>query len=89
MPRGVYNIKSVFLVLVFFCGECRRPKTSGGGGSNGDASLSFLFHPVHDGLPLVYFTDFMGTAGVIQNTLGSRGLAGVYVGDNAEISYFF
>ncbi len=59
-----------------------------GGSSRGDSNTTFLllFHPVHGGSAIVGFTNFMGNAGVVKNTFGSRGFARVNVGHDTDVT---
>ncbi len=77
MPRGVDNVELVAL-----------PEAGGGGGLNGDTTLSFLFHEVHGGSAVVYFTDFVDFSGKFEDTFGSGSFAGVHVGENADVAIF-
>ena len=65
------------------------PVRGGGGGGDGDAALPFLRHPVHDGGAFVHFAEFVGTAGVEEDAFGHGRLAGVDVGDDADVTYPF
>jgi hypothetical protein len=56
------------------------------GGRDGDAALLLLLHPVHRGSALVDLTDLVGDAGVEQDALGGRGLAGVDVRHDADVA---
>ncbi len=56
------------------------------GGGDGDAALLFLFHPVHDRGAIVDLSHLVGAAGVVQDPLGSRGLAGVDMGHDADVA---
>ena len=62
------------------------PETGGGGGSDGDAALLLLGHPVHGGGTLVGLADLVVYACIEQDTLCSGGLTGVDVGHDADIS---
>ena len=62
------------------------PEAGGGGGSDGDAALLLLFHPVHGGRALMDLADLVGLPGVEQDPLGEGGLAGVDVGDDADVA---
>src|SRR5690606_16001161 len=62
------------------------PEAGGGGGLNGDAALSFLRHEVHGGLALVHFAELVNFTGELEDALGGGGFAGVYVGENADVS---
>ena len=56
------------------------------GGGDGDAALLLLLHPVHGRGAVVDFADLVGLAGVIEDALGRRRLAGVDVGHDAEVA---
>ena len=89
MPRRIYNIYTVlvgFIVLGIWAGN---PKTRSGRRGYRNAPLSFLLHPVHNCLPFVHLADSVRNPRVKQNTLGNRGLTGVYMSNNAYVSVFF
>src|SRR6478735_2259199 len=75
VPGGVDDVDLVFL-----------PPAGGGGGGDGDAPLLLLLHPVHRGRALVDLTDLVGDAGVEEDALGGRGLAGVDVRHDADVA---
>jgi hypothetical protein len=75
VPRGVDDVDRVAL-----------PLDLGGGGSDGDAALLLLLHPVHDGSALVNFTDLVRDAGVEQDALSRRRLTGIDVRHDADIA---
>ncbi len=54
MPGGIDNMN--FRIL---------PVAGRDGGSNRNAPFLLIGHPIHHRLPVVHFTDFMGTTGVI------------------------
>ena len=62
------------------------PPAGGRGGGDGDAALLLLLHPVHRGSALVDLTDLVGDAGVEQDPLGRRRLAGVDVRHDADVA---
>ena len=78
VTRGVYDVDTGIA-----------PETGGSSGSDGDASLLLLLHPVHGGGTLMGLTYLVVDAGVVQNTLGSRSLAGINVSHDTNISGFF
>ena len=45
------------------------PGTRGGRGSNGDAALALLLHPIGHGGAFMHFPDFVDHAGIKENTL--------------------
>ena len=51
-----------------------------------DAALLLLLHPVHGRGAVVHFADLVGLAGVIEDPLGRRRLAGIDVGHDAEVA---
>ncbi len=63
------------------------PLTRGRGGSNRDAALLLLLHPVHGGGALMNFAELVGAAGVIQNPLSRGGLTGIDMSRDADISH--
>jgi hypothetical protein len=62
------------------------PRKGRGGGVDRDAALLLFRVEVHDGRAFVDLAHLVGFAGVIQDALGDRGLAGVNVSGNADIS---
>ena len=62
------------------------PDGGRGGRRDGDAALLLLLHQVHGRGAFVHLADLVGLAGVIENPLGRRGLAGIDVGHDAEIA---
>ena len=62
------------------------PETGRRGGRDGDAALLLLLHEVHGGGAVMHFADLVALAGVIQNALGRRRLAGVDMRGNADIA---
>ena len=55
-------------------------------GRDGDAALLLLGHPVHRGRALMHLADLVDLLGVEEDALGDRGLAGVDVGDDADVA---
>ena len=62
------------------------PEAGGRGGGDRDATLLLLLHPVHGGGALMDLADLVRLAGVIEDPLGGRGLAGIDVGHDAEVA---
>ena len=62
------------------------PGHGGRGRRDGDAALLLLRHPVHDGRAFVDLADLVRLAGVVQDALGRRGLAGVDVRHDADVA---
>ena len=62
------------------------PERGGSGRRNGDAALLLLLHPVHRRGTFVHFADLVALAGVIKDALGRRGLAGVDMRHDTEIT---
>jgi len=62
------------------------PETGGRGRRDRDAALSFLIHEVHGRGAVMDFADLVGLAGVIEDPLGRRRLAGIDVGHDAEVA---
>ena len=68
------------------------PVTEGGSGLNGDTAFLFQLHGIHgraDAIFSAYFMNGMNSLGVIENTLGKRGLARIYMGAYSYITYLF
>ena len=64
------------------------PEGRGRSGRDRDAALLLLLHPVHGRGAVMDFADLVGLAGVVEHALGGRGLAGIDVGHDAEITVF-
>ena len=62
------------------------PEAGGGGGGDGDAALLLLLHPVHGGGALMDLAKLIGPAGVVEDALGRRRLAGIDVGHDADVA---
>ena len=62
MARSVYKVDLIGVALIM-------PECGGGSGGDGDTALLLLNHPVHSGRTLVYLTDLVGLAGVVEDTL--------------------
>jgi hypothetical protein len=65
-----------------------RPEAGRRGGRDRDAALLLLLHPVHRRGALVNLADLVRNTRVEQNALGRRGLTGVDVGHDADVSEF-
>ena len=84
MAGRVDDLEAVFLAAVGSAGVA--PEAGGGGGGDGHAALLLLHHPVHRRGAVVHLADLVGLAGVVQNALGGRGLAGIDVGHDADVA---
>ena len=62
------------------------PGAGRGSGGNGDAALLLLLHPVHRCGALMDLADLVDLLGVEEDALGDRGLAGVNVRNDADVS---
>ena len=62
------------------------PVSSGRGRRDGDAALLLLLHPVHGGSAVMHLADLVALAGVIEDALGGRGLAGVDMRHDPDIA---
>src|SRR3989344_1998501 len=88
VARSIDYIEFYFFgILVFGIG--RPPVSRSRGGGNGNTALPFLFHPVHDGVAFVNFAYFVGNSGIKKYPLRRRGLSGIDMSDNSEVSNFF
>src|SRR5699024_8910300 len=58
----------------------------GGGGGDGDPPLLLLLHPVGGGTAVVRLTDLVVDARVVKDAFGRRGLAGIDVRHDADVS---
>ncbi len=72
------GVDDVDLVLV--------PEARGRSRRDRDATLLLLRHPVHRGCTIVHLTDLVGDAGVEQDALGGRCLAGIDVSHDADVA---
>jgi hypothetical protein len=50
--------------------------------------ITYKIGEVHEGTAVMDFADLVGLAGVVEDTLSRRGLAGIDVGHDAEIAVF-
>ncbi len=75
VPGGVDEVDAVAV-----------PGTADGGGEDGDAAVAFLRVEVGDGGAVVHLAPLVGGARRIQDPLGDGGLAGVDVGEDAEVA---
>ena len=62
------------------------PERRRGGGGDRDPALLLLRHPVHDGAALVHLAHLVGAAGVVEDALGRRRLAGVDVRHDPDVA---
>ena len=62
------------------------PERGRRGRRDGDAALLLLLHPVHRRGAFVHFADLVALAGVVEDPLGRRRLAGIDVGHDAEVA---
>src|SRR5262249_32862816 len=65
-----------------------QPKAGCRGGCDGNAALLLLRHPIHRRGSLMHLTDLMDLLGVEQDPFCGRGLARIYVGNDADVSRF-
>ena len=75
MTRGVDDIDAAVT-----------PKTGRSSGRNRDAAFLLLLHPVHRCRTLVGLAQLIGASGIEQDALGRRGLAGVNMRHDTDIS---
>ena len=75
VSRGVDDVQAVAV-----------PFTGGGGGLDGDAALLLLLHEVGGGLAVVYLAGLVDLAGELENAFRGRGLAGIHVGEDTDVS---
>ena len=62
------------------------PERGGRGRRDGDAALLLLLHPIHRRGAFVHLADLVALAGVIEDPLGRRRLAGIDVRHDAEVA---
>ena len=62
------------------------PERRGRGRGDRDAALLLLLHEVHGRGAFVHLADLVALAGVIEDPLGRRRLAGIDVGHDAEVA---
>ena len=62
------------------------PDRGGRGRRNGDAALLLLLHQIHGRGAVVHLAHLVALAGVIEDALGRRGLAGIDVRHDAEVA---
>jgi hypothetical protein len=76
VPWGIDDIDAVI-----------QPVAGGGGGGDGYPSLSLLLHPVHYSRSRIHLTDLIGSPRAVKHPLGGSGLAGIYMGNDPDVSY--
>ena len=62
------------------------PIGGGRGRSDGDAALLLLLHPVHGGSAVMHLAELVALAGIVEDALGRRGLAGVDMRHDPDIA---
>src|SRR4029453_1510508 len=62
------------------------PEAGRSGRRNRDAALLLLLHPIHRRGAFMHLAHLVALAGVVEDSLGGRGLAGINVRHDAEIS---
>ena len=89
MAGSVDNVDAhldAFVCLVDAFLWALHPRAGGSGGSDRDATLALLFHPVGDRCAFVHFTDLVDHACIEKNTLGEGSFARVDVGGDANVA---
>ena len=81
----VDDVDPVLFALAFF----GAPETGRRRGRDRDPALLLLLHPVHGRGALVDLADLVGFAGVIEDALGRRRLAGVDMRHDADVAIAF
>jgi hypothetical protein len=77
VSRSIYDVHAVIV-----------PETGRGRRLNGNSTLGFLFHEVGGGLTIVDLTRFVNFTGELEDPLGGRGLAGINVCEDANVTVF-
>ena len=62
------------------------PEASGSSGGNSDTSFLLLLHPVHGSAAIVSFAHLVRLTRVVQDTLSGRGLTGVDMSHDTDVS---
>ncbi len=83
VARGIDDVDLELLLLVM---GLTIPEAGGGRGLDGDAALLLLSHEVHRRGAIVGLADLVVLAGVVQDTLGGGGLAGIDVSHDADVT---
>jgi hypothetical protein len=65
------------------------PLASRSSRSDRDSAFLLLRHPIHGGGSFVHLTDFVRTAGVVQDAFGRSRFTGINVRHNADVAQFF
>ena len=79
VARSVYQVDLIGLAVVV-------PESGGSGRGDSDTPLLLLDHPVHSGGTVVNLADLVSLPRIIEDTLARRGLAGVDMGHDADVS---
>ena len=82
MPRSIDNIDTMLRKLLVHS----IPEAGGGSGRDRNATLLLLLHPVHGGIAVVDFTDFVRDTGIEQDAFSGRRLTGIDVSHDADIA---
>ena len=83
VARGVDDVDLELLARVV---GLTVPETGGRSGLDRDATLLLLRHEVHRRSAIVRLADLVVLTGVVQNTLGGGGLAGIDVRHDADVA---
>ena len=86
MLRSTSMVKSMWPGVSIRLIQTLPPAAGGGGGGDGDPPLLLLGHPVHDRLAVMDLAHLVGLAAVKEDALRHGGLAGVDVGDDADVA---
>ena len=84
--RSTSMVKSTWPGVSMMLRRLLVPERGRRGRRDRDAALLLLLHEVHGGGAVVHFADLVALAGVIEDPLGRRGLAGIDVRHDAEVA---
>jgi len=82
VPGRIDDVDPVFRIVAGHA----FPESGGRSRRDRDAAFLLLLHPVHRGRTVVHFTDLVAHAGVKQDALGRRGLAGIDVSADPDVA---
>jgi|GEM_PF-4869484 len=84
MAGSINDIDAMILPLIIPI--FGRPETGCGSRSNGYAALFLLLHPIHGRTAIMNLTHPVKTPRIIEDPLSGRGLTGINVSHNADVT---
>jgi hypothetical protein len=82
VARGINDVDPMLFVILIHAA----PEAGRGRRSDRDATLLFLLHPIHYGISVMDFADFVGDSGIEKNSLGSCRFPGIDMRHDADVA---